>query len=133
MEARSCARCGKPFVAVRPNAKYCGSSCRGMATKARSAGAVVQLPAVKPPPAAVVRGCVESAVRVELEEAGRADSALGVMALELARTIDDPMTPPGVKAALTKQCQASLVDALRVVTRSRVADLRGERDRLRAV
>lgn len=133
MEARACIHCGAPFVAQRPGAKYCGSSCRGKASKARSAGTVVSL--TKPDASAVVVPAVstESAVRAELDAVGRASSALGVMALGLARALDDPLTPPGSRAGLTKQLGATLSEALRVTQGSRVAGLRGERDRLRAV
>lgn len=136
MEARTCAHCGGAFVARRPGAKYCGSSCRGKASKARTAGTVARIPAPDAPRGtgpATQSGATEVAVRAELDAVSRASSALGVMALGLARALDDPMTPPGSKAALAKQLAATLTDALRLKVGSRVANLRGERDRLRAV
>lgn len=42
---RRCVRCDRPFSAKRSSAKYCGSSCRGMASqeRARAGGEVVDL------------------------------------------------------------------------------------------
>lgn len=125
---RECAVCSKPFEAQRPQAKYCGSTCRTRATRGGMA---------KPKPPQLVQtpssGLVD-AVRAELEATGRLGTIAGQHAMELAtRIVSAPGMNTGV-AALSKQLQAVLADALRGanVAADPLDELRKRRDRKRA-
>ena len=134
METRHCERCRKPFPAKLKTARFCSDSCRAANGKDVKAGrVVVAMPDREAPLGPPVAGGVLAAVTRELQDAQRTDTALGAMALELARTLDDPMTPPAAKATLTKQLAATLIEATKVTRASTLAGLRSERDRLRAV
>jgi len=124
---RKCLVCGTPYLAQRPQAKYCGATCRQRARRGGLAGA---------PPAAVAAATaavntVESAgsssgliaaVTAELEAAGRLNTVAGQHALELAnRIVNAPGMNTGV-AALSKQLQAVLAEALRDAATSGAVD-----------
>lgn len=124
---RDCAVCGESFEAKRPQAKYCGDRCR---KRAQRGG--VNKAAAAPPQTEAVTGLVD-AVRRELHTAGREDTVAGQHALELAnRIVNAPGMNTGV-AALSKQLQAVLAEALR--GSQQVADpvdeLKARRDRKR--
>lgn len=125
---RSCAVCGASFEAQRPQAKYCGDTCRKRAQRGGLA---------TPAPAPVVdrsmSGLVD-AVTAELEAAGRVNTVAGQHALELAnRIVNAPGMNTGV-AALSKQLQAVLAEALRnsSVAVNPLDELRARRDAKRA-
>ena len=106
---RNCAVCDAPFEAQRYQAKYCGDTCRkraqrgGIAGKSETTAAEVNRP---------VSGLVD-AVTAELEAAGKVNSVAGQHALELANRIASaPAMSTGV-AALSKQLQSVLAEALR--------------------
>lgn len=124
---RECAVCSAPFEAQRPQAKYCGDTCRQRAKR----GGLAQSRTAAPRPASD-SGLLE-AVRAELEGAGRLDTVAGQHALELAnRIVNAPGMNTGV-AALSKQLQAVLAEALRNSGQSvnPLDELRARRDRKR--
>lgn len=105
---RKCAVCGNAFEAQRPQAKYCGPTCRQRAHRSGPAVPVVQIPAADGERA---QGLIE-VVEAELKTAGRLNTVAGQHALELARRI---VHAPGMNtgvAALSKQLQAVLAEAL---------------------
>lgn len=92
---RSCEGCGKPFVAKRKTARYCGPTCRSRASLARSraarSGTVVQLTA--PAPAEGEQGAevqlpIRAAVEAALTKANKLDTPAGQTALHLAARLD---------------------------------------------
>lgn len=104
---RLCAVCSAPFEAQRPQAKYCGETCKKRAQ--RGGIAEPQVPATEVKPAS---GLLD-AVTTELTTAGRLNTVAGQHALELAgRIVNAPGMNTGV-AALSKQLQAVLSEALR--------------------
>lgn len=123
---RNCAVCQAPFEAQRSQAKYCGDTCRKRAQRGGIAGKT-ESGAV--PPGRPVSGLVD-AVTAELEAAGKVNSVAGQHALELAnRIVSAPGMNTGV-AALSKQLQAVLAEALRGSSQAAdpVDDLKARRD-----
>lgn len=59
---------------------------------------------------AVKRNGVTAAVRAELRDSPRKDSALARTALVLAQRLDDPETPATAVAAMAKEIRAVLTD-----------------------
>lgn len=76
---RKCNVCGKPFDSARPNAKFCGPTCR----KRHSRGATSHAQDTPPTGPAEDNPLVKS-TRAELEAAGKLDTRLGQQALILA-------------------------------------------------
>jgi hypothetical protein len=107
---RLCASCGSPFEAKRPQAKYCGATCRvrGNRAAAASGGATNSSPPAVLPSAG---GDLVSAVTAELVAADRQDSALGVQAIALARRMQQFDTGGGL-ASLSKELRAVMASAL---------------------
>ena len=110
MAQRNCAQCGRPFGASRPQAKFCGATCRSRAHRAGKSGRspVVSAaqPQWRPDPA---HSDLISAVVADLEKAGRQGSALGHQAVLLAREMAQVQTGAGL-AALSKELR-SVMDA----------------------
>ncbi|AHG24322.1 hypothetical protein PBI_MICHELLEMYBELL_1 [Mycobacterium phage MichelleMyBell] len=110
---RECAVCGQPFEAQRPQAKYCGETCRKRAQRGGIAKQKQQQTAPAPAASAAPSGggLIET-VQAALEQADRLNTIAGQHALELARRI---VYAPGMNtgvAALSKQLQAVLAEAL---------------------
>jgi len=74
-----------------------------------------------------------AAVRRELDEAGRLESALGQAALELARNVGSPVNSGASVASLVKQLRETMADALKGAATADDAldELRKRRDRKR--
>ena len=130
---RSCDVCGTTYEAQRSAARYCSGTCakraqRGGIARSRSAPH-------RPPPASLrpVSGLLD-AVRAELAAADRTNTVAGQLALELARRIAEaPPMNTGV-AALSKQLQATIAQALAGAPapgRGPVDELKSRRDRKR--
>ena len=136
MMTRECDQCGKSFEAKRSTAKYCGSTCRARRATGKppvrmaSSAAVTSLPR----PDADERGAVAAAMLVMLTDCSRESTPLGVLALHLAATIDDPMTQANAKAALAKSLRETLAEAVKGadVPDNPVDELRRKRDLKRA-
>jgi hypothetical protein len=118
---RACQQCGRPFEAKRSTAKYCGSGCR--ARRARGAASVVEpmdahrqelLPFAfdlrLPDPGEVTEPSIVVAVRAELAQAGRLDSALGQAALALAQLFG--AETGSALASVSRELRATLTEAL---------------------
>ena len=134
-----CAVCSKPFAASKPNATYCGPTCRQRAKKIRDGGGVVQLPTAKaaapaaPAPQALTYAerFLES-VRLALEEAGRLEEPLSLLALSLAEDSVNPAHPAAARRSFTAEFRATFAEALRGVrVDSAVDEVRRRRDERR--
>jgi hypothetical protein len=108
---RACVRCGAPFEAKLPTAKYCGSSCRARQSERPvvAAAPVADLPSPAPVP---VPSRLVVMVEAELEAAGRLNTARGQMALELAMFVGNPFDNGSQRAALLRELRACLDAAL---------------------
>jgi hypothetical protein len=123
---RHCAVCGRPFESKRPQGKYCGATCRQRAR--RAAPPIQPLSREDVPPTEAGTGLVSS-VLFELTGAGREDSALGVLAVQLARRMEQFDTGGG-HAALSRELRAVMAAALQQVSAAPdlVDDLQARRD-----
>ena len=132
---RNCDVCTASFEAKRPQARYCSTRCR---TRASRGGLAVSRNAKAAPAAPTVTretsGLLD-AVQAELEAAGKVNTVAGQHALELAaRIVNAPGMNTGV-AALSKQLQNVLAEALRGATGPQVNpldELKARRDRKRS-
>lgn len=119
---KNCVVCRQPFDAKRPNAKFCGPTCR---QRSHRGAPVTDLPVSAG--SALVSADLVGAVTAELERADRLGSFLGQQAVELASTICHPMTTANAKAALSKELRAVMAEALRVNAKAdAVQDARDE-------
>lgn len=126
---RRCVVCSRPFEALRPQGKYCGATCRQRARRA----------APVPPPTPIDGGAagagpdvgedVVSSVLAELTAAGRQNTALGVLAVQLAQRMTQFDTGGGL-AALSKELRAVMAAALQEAPASAdlIDELRARRD-----
>lgn len=128
MTTRNCDSCGKPYEAKRASSKFCGDTCRKRAQRdpaPPSAGDEV-VPHDTPP-----SGALLEAVRAELIEGERLDTALGAQALEIAARMSSPFETGSSIASLSRELRAVMNDALK--NAKKVADpvdeLRQRRDR----
>lgn len=128
---RGCAVCGLPFDATRPQAKYCGATCRQRARRAAPASpALVNADAGKQPSALSGAGeDIVASVVAELTAAGRQDSAMGVLAVQLAQRMTRFDTGGGL-AALSKELRAVMAAALQQAPASSdlIDELKARRD-----
>jgi hypothetical protein len=107
MRQLTCVRCGRAYEAKRSDSKFCGSTCKAR-QHSRPVEAVSEV--VDLPPAAPSRLVV--AVSAELEAAGRASTAKGLMALMLAEAFANPLNNGSQQAALMRELRACLEAAL---------------------
>ena len=126
---RSCLVCSGPFEAQRPQAKYCGETCRKRAQRGGIAKTSAPAMVVDRP----VSGLLD-AVTAELEAAKRLNSVAGQHALELANRI---VSAPGMNAgvgALSKELSRVMAEAVKgsVVVANPLDELRARRDAKRA-
>lgn len=131
---RNCAVCNESFDAKRPQAKYCSTRCRTRASRAGLAvGRNSKAAAAAPTITRETSGLLD-AVQAELEAAGKLNTVSGQHALELAsRIVNAPGMNTGV-AALSKQLQNVLAEALRGTAGPQVNpldELKKRRDRKR--
>lgn len=124
---RTCASCAQPFDGATSRAKYCSTACRKRAFRDRGAG-LTELRVVEPRPDTA--GLVETATRAELDAAGRTATSLGAKAVALAVRIDAGRDTGAALAALVRQHDATMAEAMRgVSTRTSIVDeLRRRRD-----
>lgn len=130
---RPCDICGKTYEAKRKTSKFCGDTCRARHTRATAAKAAAT--GTSRATAQVVvdydRPPLSAAVRAELEEVKRQDTALGQVALSLALRIETGMDTGSAMASLSKEMRAALADALRGAKDTQ-SGLEGIRDELAA-
>lgn len=123
MVSVECVVCGDGFEAKLRTAKYCGERCKKRARRSgqQGAGSVVALPsrpsAVAPvgddgPAAESLPPLVQSVVDT-LAAAGRLDTWRGQQALHIAVQIHAPMDTGSAKAALHRQLDVAMGEALR--------------------
>lgn len=112
---KSCVVCGTEFEAKRSAAKYCGARCRQRAHRRPEAASDAKVLALSAELASETSaGGTAAATAVELERAGRLETALGQLALALARRIDAGDAETGSSlAALARQHRETLAEAVR--------------------
>lgn len=131
--SKTCAVCGAGFEAKRAAAKYCGERCRKRAQRrpgGTKAVKVLELPAE--PTSETPSTAVAAATVVELERAGRLETAVGQAALVLAQRIDANSGETGASlASLTRDHRAAMAEALRdaEVNSDEVDELKARRER----
>lgn len=136
---RTCPVCGGEVASENKRALYCGNTCRAKASTARNLG----LPAPAPRSLTVVAveerptgpDSVASAVRAELADADRLDTALGQAALVLAERIDANLDTGSALAAAVKQLGVTLAVATAGAEGAgltRLEQMRARRDQKRA-
>lgn len=121
---RDCEECGKRYSATRPHSKFCGTSCRVRASRrekrkevARERATITQLHPTNEqltfdrPSTSVVATDVYDATHAELDAAGVVNTALGQIALKLARQLDRGEDTGSAQAQLAKELRAVLQQA----------------------
>ncbi|SRX93572.1 hypothetical protein MSP7336_01811 [Mycobacterium shimoidei] len=112
---RQCAVCGKPFEARRPQARFCGATCRKRHSRNPSAAAPADAPAVVAPMTnRKPVGDLVEATRAELERLGRLDTVAGQQALRLADEMYRFQTAGGL-AAISKELSRVLAEIRQTV------------------
>jgi hypothetical protein len=102
---RRCDVCAEQYEAKRATSKFCSPKCRVRAGRDRRQG--VDVPAQVEVAGATSSG-VAAATRVELDAAGRTDTARGQVALALAARIDSGRDTGSALAVLAKEHRAAL-------------------------
>lgn len=105
---RSCVRCGGSFEAQRSTAKYCSSSCRARASTHPAPAA----------PAPAVSTAVLDALAVELTGLGVAGTYEGVVALGIARQLDNGSVSGTAYTSLSKELDRRVADLRRRAPRA---------------
>ena len=126
--SRECVICGKPFEAVRHQARYCGPNCRKRAQ--RGAAGVQKLPKV--PAAAVENAGLVDSVTAELVSVGRLNTALGQAALALATRMETSTVDTGAGlASMSRELRAVMAQAMggAAAGADPIDELRTRRDR----
>lgn len=104
---RPCDACGEQYEAKTIRSKFCTDLCRKRGQRGVRAPAVVaELPA-RP-----VSAGLAPAVRAELAEGGREDTALGRAALAIAARIDSQLDTGSGVASLARELRSTLTAAL---------------------
>jgi hypothetical protein len=114
----TCEECGTEFEAKRRGAAFCGNTCKMRAFRADKRGdrpepalaAVADIPAVEPP--------LVTATRRELEAAGRFDTVVGQIAMELAAKVCSDRDTGSAKAAAAKELRTVMAEALTVAEKA---------------
>lgn len=106
---RACECCGARFEAQRSTARFCTEACKKRAK--RGSAAVIEMPP-RPEPADAEPALV-ARVRVELETAGRLNSAAGEYALDAARRVANSRDTGSSYAALSREARSALAEAVR--------------------
>lgn len=120
--------CSKDFEARRSNARFCSSTCRSRANRARPAsGSVTHLPTM-------FRSALELRVHLQLEDADRLDTIAGQQAMMLAAQLSNPTITASGVASVSKELSRVVAEALAGTTTETdfVDELRSIRDRKRA-
>ncbi len=99
--------CANKFTPKRSTARYCGTTCRQRAARARKAVAAAEAADSQAKTADAEHGLVR-ATRKQLEEADALDTVDGQIALQLARKLADP---DHVSSGLAKELRATLAAA----------------------
>ena len=105
---KMCERCGSPFIAERPSAKFCSNRCRSAAARARRGGEPEQL---APTTWAELAGPgpMETAIVVELEPY-LDPGAAGAAVLDIAKRLDSSVGASSAVAALHKELRQARAD-----------------------
>jgi len=103
---RTCQQCDKTFEAQRSTAKFCGSTCRANKHQGKSPASAAH------PPTAPGTDVVD-ALHAELQKLGLASSYEAVVALKIARQLDNGTVTGAAVTSLSKELDRR-VDALRL-------------------
>ena len=110
---RTCDVCGTEYQAKRATSKFCSDRCRKRSQRAPELAPVVPLDAAPSTPPAQYRGPIEAATLTELEAVGQDATALGTLALMLARRLDGISVDTGSSiAAVVREHKKTLAEAI---------------------
>jgi hypothetical protein len=128
---RNCVICQRPFKAQRPQARFCGSTCRVRAH--RLPGAVVPMKAQTPDVSQMghLEDDLVAAVKAELAAAGCDGSSLGAQAIQLARRMAPGTFDTGsAYASLSKELRSVMAQAMAGATQAAdpLDELKARRD-----
>lgn len=133
---KRCAVCKRKFTAKRATAKYCGETCRKRAQRGgeRPAEADASPDPAPADPDGDLRVGLLAATVSELVKAGRENSPTGQAAILLAYRLERAQADTGSSvAAMVKQHQATLAEALKSADKASIVDsLKKRRDAKRA-
>ncbi len=101
---RECDACGTEYEAQRKTSRYCSTRCRMRASRRIEAPVAAESPG---------SGELVEALRRELADAGRLDTALGQQALALAVKLASPFDTGSAMAAVSRELRAVREEALR--------------------
>lgn len=122
---RTCEVCGKHYTAKRAAAKYCGDTCRKRAQRGMSIVAAQEpdMDSQEPDTGLMVT------VTRELSEAGVLETTAGQSAILLARRLSSGQETGSAMAALSKQLQALVSEAMSSVAKvDRMDEIKKRRD-----
>lgn len=116
----TCGSCGKTFEAARKSRQFCSDACRKRAKR----GNVIAIESARVP--TMSAGSVEASTQAELEAVDLLGSALGQMAVALARRIDVGNETGAATAALARELRATMeaVEARAPQPEGKVSSLR---------
>ncbi len=101
---RECDACGTEYEAQRKTSRYCSTRCRMRASRRPEAPVAAEMPE---------SGGLLEALRRELVEAGRLETALGQQAMALAVKLGSPSDTGSAMAAVSRELRAVREEALR--------------------
>ncbi len=101
---RECDSCGVEYEAQRKTSRYCSTRCRMRASRRPETPVAAESPD---------NGGLLNALRRELADAGRLDTALGQQAMALAVKLASPRDTGSSMAAVSRELRAVREEALR--------------------
>ncbi len=122
---RECDSCGTEYEAQRKTSRYCSTRCRMRASRRPGAPVAAEVPD---------SGGLLEALRRELADVGRLDTALGQQAIALAVKLASPHDTGSAMAAVSRELRAVREEALRGAEQAAdpLDELRLRRDAKRA-
>jgi uncharacterized OB-fold protein len=111
---RPCDQCGTEYLAKRASSKYCSERCKKRAQRSPGIASVVPITSASSEPTGEPdRGLIEAATFAELEAVGQEKTALGALAVMLARRLDGISADTGSSvAAVVREHKKTLSDAI---------------------
>ncbi len=121
----SCAACRRPLTGKRSDARFCDATCRKRGSRRPETPVAAETPD---------SGGLLDALRRELDDAGRLETALGQQAIALAVKLASPHDTGSAMAAVSRELRAVREEALRGAEQAAdpLDELRLRRDAKRA-
>jgi len=133
---RSCTICGLSYTASRPNAQYCGDTCRKRAERQKKTnGPLISSPVSQETASELADSPLVRVVARELSEVDRLDTVAGQVAFELAIRVANRREMGSAVASLSKQLNEAMDRAMAgvAVAADPLDEIRARRDRKRGV